>query len=166
MTHYICTGGCNGVSDKPGVCQDEKCPKHGKPLTECGCTDNKHENTEEMKQEPTISFDDFAKVHLKVVKVLEAEPVEGSEKLLKLQVDLGVDPSTSSGRAERQIIAGIGKAYAPENLIGKHIVIVANLASRKLMGLESQGMVLAAGSEDGPVLLVPDKEVSEGSSIS
>ncbi len=158
MTHYICTGGCNGISDKPGVCQDEKCPKHGKQLTECGCADNKHESVGETKQEPTISFDDFAKVHLKVAKVLEAEPVVGSEKLLKLQVDLGTE--------RRQIIAGIGKAYTPESLIGKNIIIVANLAPRKLMGLESQGMVLAAGNEDGPVLLVPDKEVSQGSSIS
>lgn len=185
MTHYICTGGCNGVSDKPrplhtngesifpnnlhspsmdkgrgkpGVCQDVNCPKHGKPLDECGCADNKHESLAEAKQEPTVSFDDFAKVHLKAVKILEAERVEGSEKLLKLQVDLGTQ--------RRQIVAGIGKAYAPENLIGKQIIIVANLAPRKLMGLESQGMVLAAGSEDGPVLLIPDKDVAPGSSIS
>lgn len=102
----------------------------------------------------TINIDDFKKVELKVVKVLSAERVEGSEKLLKLEVDLGSE--------KRQIIAGIGKVYEPEKLIGKEIIIVANLEPRLLMGLESQGMVLAANSESGPVLIMPDKEVAPG----
>lgn len=106
----------------------------------------------------TINFDEFKKVELKVVKVLEAERVEGSEKLLKLQVDLGSE--------KRQIVAGIGKVYDPEFLIGKEIVIVANLEPRTLMGLESQGMVLAASGESGPIVLFPEKEVAPGSSIS
>lgn len=113
----------------------------------------------------TINFDEFKKVELKVVKILEVGRVEGSEKLLKLQVDLGDDPSTSL-RIKRQIIAGIGKAYDPEFLIGKEIVIVANLEPRTLMGLESQGMVLAASGENGPVVLFPEKSVTPGSSIS
>ena len=92
-----------------------------------------------------------------VVKVLEAERVEGSEKLLKLRVDLGSE--------QRQIIAGIGKTYAPENLIDREIVIVANLEPRTLMGLESQGMVLAASGEDGPVLLSPEKDVPPGALV-
>lgn len=71
----------------------------------------------------------------------------------------------SLGEEERQIVAGIGKAYTPENLIGKQIIIVANLEPRQLMGLESQGMLLAADSESGPVLLTPDKAVSAGSKI-
>ena len=104
-----------------------------------------------------INYDDFAKIELKVAKVLSAERVEGSEKLLKLQIDLGVE--------QRQLVAGIGKSYEPEQLIGKEIVIVANLEPRKLMGLESQGMLLAASDENGPVLLVPDKEVPPGSGI-
>ncbi len=104
-----------------------------------------------------ISFDDFQKVELRVAKVLEAERVEGSEKLLKLQVDLGDE--------KRQVVAGIGKAYAPESLIGREIVVVANLEPRKLMGLESQGMLLAASDENGPVLLVPGKEVPPGTGI-
>ena len=104
-----------------------------------------------------ITIDDFKKVELKVAKVVSAERVEGSEKLLKLEVDLGEE--------KRQIIAGIGKAYEPEILIDKEIIIVANLESRSLMGLESQGMVLAANDESGPVLVVPEKEVAPGTEL-
>ncbi len=112
-----------------------------------------------------ITVDDFKKIELKVAKVLSAERIEGSEKLLKLEVSLG--PSAGSGQVseKRQIIAGIGKAYNPEDLVGKQIVIVANLEPRSLMGLESQGMVLAANSESGPVLIVPDKEVAPGTEL-
>jgi len=105
----------------------------------------------------TIRIDDFKKVELKVAKVISAERVEGSEKLLKLEVDLSEE--------KRQIIAGIGKVYNPEDLTGKEIVVVANLEPRSLMGLESQGMVLAANAELGPVLLMPDKEVVPGTEI-
>jgi len=104
-----------------------------------------------------INYDDFSKIELKVAKILAAERVEGSEKLLKLLVDLGLE--------KRQIIAGIGKVYAPENLIGKEIIIVANLEPRSLMGLESQGMLLAASDENGPVILMPEKEVLPGTGI-
>ena len=104
-----------------------------------------------------INYDDFSKVELKVAKVLSAERVEGSEKLLKLQVTLGEE--------QRQVIAGVGKAYEPETLVGRQIIIVANLEPRQLMGLESQGMLLAADSESGPVLLTPDKEVLPGAKI-
>ena len=104
-----------------------------------------------------ISIDDLKKIELKVAKVISAERVEGSEKLLKLEVDLGGE--------KRQIIAGIGKAYSPEDLIGKEVIIVANLEPRSLMGLESQGMVLAANAESGPVLLIPDKDVIPGTEI-
>ena len=104
-----------------------------------------------------INIDDFKKVELKVAKVISAERVEDSEKLLKLEVDLNDE--------KRQIIAGIGKAYNPEDLTGKEIIIVANLEPRSLMGLESQGMVLAANAESGPVLLIPDKEVVPGTEI-
>ena len=106
-----------------------------------------------------ISYDDFSKTELKIAKVLEAERVEGSEKLLKLKVDLG------EADGFRQIIAGVGKMYDPESLVGREIVIVANLEPRMLMGLESQGMLLAVSGPDGPVLLVPEKEVPSGSSI-
>ena len=103
-----------------------------------------------------ITIDDFKKVQLRVAKVMAAERVEGSEKLLKLQVDMGEE--------KRQIVAGIGLGYEPETLIGREIVVVANLEPRALMGIESQGMLLAA-SNDHPVLLMPEKEVAPGSVI-
>jgi len=105
-----------------------------------------------------ITIDNFKKIELKVVKVISVERVEGSDKLLKLEVDLGDE--------KRQIVSGIAKSYNPEDLVGKEIIIVANLEPRSLMGLESQGMVLAAGSEAGPVLLIPEKEVAPGTKIS
>ena len=104
-----------------------------------------------------ITIDDFKKVELKVVKVLSAEPIEGSEKLLKLQIDLGSE--------QRQILSGIAKFYKPEELVGRQIVIVANLEPRQMMGLESNGMILAAGDGEVISLLVPDKELSPGTSI-
>jgi methionyl-tRNA synthetase len=87
-----------------------------------------------------ITIEDFQRIQLKTAKVLSAERVPKSEKLLKLQVSLGSE--------QRQIVAGIGKRYEPESLIGKTIVIVANLKPAKLMGIESQGMVLAAGDSE------------------
>lgn len=105
-----------------------------------------------------VKFEQFKELELKTGRVKEAERVEGSEKLLKLKVDLG-EPEP------RQILAGIGKIYSPEEMIGRDIVIVANLEPRMLMGLESQGMLLAA-SDGGPVLLKPDREVLPGSVVS
>ena len=105
-----------------------------------------------------INFEEFQKVDLRVGKILEAEKVDGSEKLLKLQVDLGLEIG------QRQIIAGIQQFYAPEDLLGRGIVVVVNLEPRVLRGLESQGMLLAA-NDNGPVLLMPDKEVSPGVKI-
>ena len=93
-----------------------------------------------------ISIDDFMKVELRVAKVLEAEAVPKSKKLLKLKVDTGAD--------QRTIVAGIAEAYQPEQLVGRTIVIVANLQPAKLMGVESQGMVLAASLDGGPPTLV------------
>jgi len=94
----------------------------------------------------TISIDDFAKIDLRVALVKLAEPVKGTDKLMRLEVDLGTET--------RQIVAGIAKAYTPEQLIGRKIVIVANLAPRKLKGLQSKGMLLAAsiGEQGTPVL--------------
>ncbi len=139
-----------------------------------------------------INIDEFKKIDLKVAKILSAERIEGSEKLIKLMLDLGLEEKANLP-AGRQVIAGIGKAYNPEDLIGKEIIIVANLeprffringpvrgktpllkgssadhafeAGRTSNGIESQGMVLAANTESGPVLLVPDKEVVSGIEI-
>lgn len=104
-----------------------------------------------------ITIDDFKKVELKVGKIKNAERVPGSEKLLKLEVDLGET-------TYRQILAGIGVAYVPEALVEKEIIVVANLEPRRLMGLESQGMLLAAEG-DAPVILMPERDVLPGSSI-
>ena len=92
-----------------------------------------------------------------MAKVLEAEEVEGSDKLLKLKVSLGLE--------ERQIVAGIKKYYKPEELIGKKIVIVANLKPAKLKGIESQGMVLAAGDGDIVRVITVDDEVELGADV-
>ena len=124
-----------------------------------------------------IQFEDFAKVEIRIGKIISAERVEGSDKLLKLSVDFGFEeiviPTTEEGEAPkmekkpivRQIIAGIGKIYAPEALIGKECPFAYNLAPRMLKGLESQGMIMCPSDASGPVLLHPDREVPEGSLI-
>jgi methionyl-tRNA synthetase len=96
-------------------------------------------------QDGKISIEDFAKVELRVGQVKTAEKVKGADKLLRLEVDLGTEI--------RQVVAGIAEAYAPETLVGRKVVIVVNLAPRKLRGLESNGMIVAASPEGGkPVL--------------
>ena len=110
--------------------------------------------------EPTglISIADFAKVQLRVGRVFEAEPVEGSDKLLKLQVVIGEE--------RRQIVAGIRKNYSPEDLIGRQVIVCVNLKPAKLRGVESQGMLLAAtDAEGGAILLQPNKEAPEGAGV-
>ena len=106
-----------------------------------------------------ITIDEFMKIQLKTAKVLTAERVPKSEKLLKLQVSLG------EGEEQRQIVAGIGKKYTPEALIGKTIIIVANLKPAKLMGIESQGMVLAAGDSEVRGLATILEEVDPGTKV-
>ena len=102
----------------------------------------------------TINFEEFQKIDLRVVKIIKAEKVENSEKLIKIEID--------GGEEKRQIVAGIGKYYKPEDLVGKEIIIVWNLESKFLFGLESKGMLLAAKDEEKPVILIPEKEVSPG----
>ena len=104
-----------------------------------------------------ISFDEFKKLDLRVAKVIGAEKIEGSKNLLRLEIDLGSE--------KRQIVAGISQFYQPEDLVGKEIVVVANLEPKKLMGIESQGMLLAAEKDGEPVILVPEKEVPPGTTI-
>ncbi|HWB33130.1 MAG TPA: methionine--tRNA ligase [Acidobacteriaceae bacterium] len=100
---------------------------------------------EAAQTSPLISIDDFAKVDLRVARVLVAERIPKADKLLRLEVDLGYE--------KRQILAGIAQFYEPEQLVGRKVVIVANLAPRKMRGLESQGMVVAASVGDGPPAL-------------
>jgi len=110
-----------------------------------------------IKDNFMITYDDFSKIELKVAKILQAERVENSEKLIKLKIKVG--------EKEKQIVAGIGKFYNPEDLLSKLIVIVDNLEPKKLMGLESQGMLLAASNENSLSLIVPDTDIQDGSQI-
>ena len=105
-----------------------------------------------------ITIDDFAKVDLRVGLVKAAERVPKSDKLLRLEVDIGTEV--------RQVLAGIAEAYAPETLVGRKVVIVANLAPRKMRGLESNGMIVAASLEGGkPVLASFLEEVPVGARL-
>lgn len=107
-----------------------------------------------------ITFDDFAKVQLQVAKVLEAMEHPKADKLLVLKVDLGSE--------QRQIVAGIRGHYQPADLVGKNIIIVANLQPRMMRGFESQGMLLAASTEsrDRVILLTTDSGIPPGSRVS
>lgn len=104
-----------------------------------------------------ITFKDFKKLEIKIGTIEKAEPVEGSEKLIKLEVGLGEE--------KRQIIAGIAQFYSPENLVGKQVPVLTNLEPKVMMGLESQGMILAAEVDEKAVLLHPDQVVPPGSTI-
>jgi methionyl-tRNA synthetase len=104
-----------------------------------------------------IDISEFAKVELRAARITAAEKIAGSKKLVKLQVDLGSET--------RQVVAGIAESYAPEALVGKSIVLVANLKPARLMGVESNGMVLA-GSEDGKAVLCTfDAAVAPGTKV-
>ena len=106
-----------------------------------------------------ISIDDFAKVELKTAEVLEVEKVEGADKLLKLQIKVGEE--------NRQIVAGIAEHYSPEELVGKKIVVVANLKPAVIRGVESNGMLLAVSTKDSDILVAPeDTDVPSGLRIS
>jgi methionyl-tRNA synthetase len=110
------------------------------------------------REDEQITFDEFMKVKLKTAKVIEAEPIKKSKKLLKLQVKIGDE--------QRQIIAGISQHYTAEEIVGKTVVVVANLAPAKLMGEKSEGMLLAVNSDDGQLALVsPEKEVEDGQEV-
>ncbi len=104
-----------------------------------------------------VTFDDFKKLEIRIGKITSVERIEGADKLLKLEVDLG--------EAKRQLVAGIAQYYKPEELINKEIPVLVNLEMRKIRGIESQGMLLAAVEGERPVLLHPDREVPLGSII-
>ncbi len=127
-------------------------------------------NEEEKKQQesdnfkpkdlkPEIQYDDFAKLDIRISTILEAERVKGSKKLLKLKVDTGLD--------ERTGLSGIGENFTPEEVIGKQVCLLVNLAPRKMMGFESQGMILMASDKDGTLaFLHPSKLVVNGGEVS
>jgi methionyl-tRNA synthetase len=120
----------------------------------------KENEVEEISEDDFITIDDFFKVELRVGQVLEAERIPKSDKLLKCQVDVGEEKP-------RQILAGIAQDYEPEELIGKKIVVVYNLKPRKMMGLESQGMICAASltKKDKPVVATFDEDVPNGARL-
>jgi methionyl-tRNA synthetase len=105
-----------------------------------------------------ISVDQFFQAELKVATILAAEPVPKSNKLVKMTADLGEG-------SPRTIVAGIALAYKPEELVGRQVVVVANLQPAKLMGVESNGMVLAASVDGRPFLLHPDSQVPNGTRV-
>ena len=104
--------------------------------------------------EPVITIDDFNKIDLRIAKIVNAQQVEGAEKLLQLTLDIGNET--------RNVFAGIKSAYKPEDLIGRHTVMVANLAPRKMKFGMSEGMVLAAGGDGGLYILTPDLGAKPG----
>lgn len=120
-------------------------------------TGNTMENIEPQKD--TITYDDFVKMDMRVGTILEAEKVPKSNKLLKFKVDTGID--------QRTILSGIAKHYSPEEMIGKQVTVLTNLAPRKIMGFESEGMILMAEDGDGSLkLLQPNDTTGNGSMIS
>ena len=113
----------------------------------------------ELPRKPTIKFEDFVKLDLRIGKIEHVEEVDKSNKLLKLQIDLGSE--------KRTILSGIAKHYSVEELIGRQVQVLVNLAPRKIMGVESQGMVLMAEDSQGTLQLIrPDSEVENGSQVS
>lgn len=119
---------------------------------------NNGKTVSEPIKEP-ISFEDFAKMDIRVATVMAAEKVSKTKKLLKLDIDTGVDTRT--------IVAGIAESYTPEEMIGKKVLVLANLASRKIKGIESQGMLLMAEDQDKSLsFLTPEKDFDAGSTVS
>lgn len=106
-----------------------------------------------------VTLDDLQKLDIRIGTFKEVTPVEGSEKLYCEIVDFGPEVGT------RQILSGIRKYFTPEELVGKQALFIVNLEPRQMMGLESQGMLLATDNENGPVLLTPEEEVPEGAGI-
>ena len=108
---------------------------------------------------PEIVFDDFAKIDLRIGTIIAAEKVEKADKLLKLSVDLGFETRT--------IVSGIALHFKPEDIVGKQVTVVCNLAPRKMRGIESNGMILMAEDKSGKLHFVnPDNKIDEGSGVS
>lgn len=118
---------------------------------------SKPDDKKDAAESGYITIDDFAKVDLRVAKVLEAEKVEGADKLLKLKLEMGDEI--------RQVVSGIAKHYSPDEMVGKYVILVANLKPVKLRGIESQGMILAASDDKSLVLAAIDKEIGSGSKV-
>jgi methionyl-tRNA synthetase len=155
---------------KLGLTKNGVSVKHGEPLfpridvkkhrwVSKMLEEKKAKASVEGKEDNLIEISDFAKVELRVGEILEAEKVEKSRKLIKLKINLGE-------LGERQIVAGIAQHYNPEELIGLKIVVVTNLKPAKLMGIESQGMLLAAKTEDSLTVLTVHRDIKPGAKVS
>jgi methionyl-tRNA synthetase len=132
-----------------------------KPVDSSQLTDDskKNEQPATSNQKPAIQFDDFAKIDLKVGTIISAEKVEKADKLLKLEIDLGFE--------KRTIVSGIALHYKPEEIIGKQVVVVSNLAPRKMRGIESNGMILMAEDASGKLHFVkPETIINPGAGVS
>ena len=109
-------------------------------------------------QRETISFEDFQKIDMRVGTILEAKKVEKADKLLELKVDTGIDIRT--------IVSGISESFSPEEIVGKQVTVLVNLAPRKIRGIESQGMLLLTDKEDGKLtFLSPEEKTLNGVNI-
>lgn len=106
----------------------------------------------------TVSFEEFAKIDIRVGRVLEAEHVAGAKRLIKMQIDIGGEV--------KQSVAGLGEVYAPQDMVSKQVVVVTNLKPRKIFGLDSEVMLLAAVEGNQVSLLKPDKESPAGTKVS
>ena len=128
-----------------------------KKLEEIMLSLEKEEQVEPLEHLPEISIDDFSKCELRVARVLECEPVKGSDKLLKFQLDLGAE--------QRQVVSGIAKFYQPDQLVGKNVIVVCNLKPVKLRGEWSNGMILSAEKDGKLTVLMPSDEIAPGSLV-
>jgi methionyl-tRNA synthetase len=160
VTPAVTNEATGGNVDASTAAQSGTAPDTTAPTAPAAATDNADSAAATTPEPSYIDYADFAKVQLRTGRVLEAERVPKADKLLRLQVDLGSET--------RQILAGIAQQFEPESLIGKTVVVVANLAPRKLRGFESQGMLLAASeSDDSPAggLLTVDADLPPGSIV-
>ncbi len=144
------------VEDEEVERQIEKLKKTRSPETTAPVLEKKMEVAPPVVQLPEITFDDFGKLDLRVGTILTAEKVEKADKLLKLAIDLGYETRT--------VVSGIAQFFKPEDIIGLQVSIVANLAPRKLKGIESKGMILMAEDETGKLQFVLPKELTKNGS--
>lgn len=149
------------IDDKPIEAQIQKLHNTKKINADPGKTHFNAAQSAElpfMAALPEIAFDDFAKLDIRSATILEAEVVPNTDKLLKLKIDTGID--------RRTVVSGIARFFKPENLIGRRVTVLVNLAPRKLRGIESQGMILTAENPDGSLyLLIPDEGAVNGATV-
>lgn len=152
----------NKVVEKPEILfarMDQKeVMEKVKEIEEAQKTEVQGEKYPEVEKKPEITIDDFDKIQIQVGEVIKCEPVKKAKKLLVSQIKIGAET--------RQIVSGIAKYYKPEEMVGKKVAVITNLKPCKLCGVESQGMILAAGDDEGNLSVVTvDKDIVAGSEI-